>query len=75
MGNGMQMSIFDSIKNGNNQDSVVLKEIQLEDMTGFICKKCEKYYPRVPLIGVCECGGTVLFSSSQGPAEFVITEN
>ena len=65
MGNGKQMSLFDSIK---RQDTV-LEEIPLQEMTGFLCQKCGKYYPRMPLTGICECGGSVLLASSRGPAK------
>lgn len=76
MGNGRQMGILDIIRNGNGKkETKTINEIPIGQMTGFICKKCEKYYPRVPLMGVCECGGRILFSSSQGPAEFALLEN
>ena len=71
MGNGKQMGIFDVL----NRKPEIIREIQMSQMTGFLCKKCEKHYPRVPLMGSCECGGSLLFSSSQGPAEFIVSEN
>lgn len=34
----------------------------LTGLEEFVCKKCNKNYKRMPLCGVCECGGELLFS-------------
>ncbi len=80
LGNGKQMGIFDAIKyaNGNGHgvkysEPEMPKEINIEKMNGFICTKCNKFYPRIPLMGNCDCGGNILFSSPEGPAEWVTT--
>ncbi len=72
MGNGKQMSLFDTLK---KQEKKVHEEITLQQMTGFLCQKCEKYYPRIPLTGICECGGFMVLSSSQGPAKAALTHH
>ena len=34
----------------------------LEDFDGFICKNCNKFYEKIPLVGKClECNGELLF--------------
>jgi DNA polymerase I len=73
MGNGKQMLLLDALRNGAAPKP--LEEIPLESVTGFVCKKCEKYYPRIPLAGMCECGGSVLFSSPLGPAGIAVLKN
>jgi hypothetical protein len=70
LGNGKQMFIFDAIKKQTTKEP--LKEIPISEVTGFICTRCSKYYQRIPLVGVCECGGEVVFSSSQGPVGSVV---
>jgi DNA polymerase I len=34
----------------------------LTGLEEFVCKKCGKNYKKMPLCGVCECGGELLFS-------------
>jgi DNA polymerase Pol2 len=70
LGNGKQMFIFDAIKKQSVPEPA--REIPLADSTGFICRKCNRFYQRIPLVGVCECGGELAFSSPQGIAETVI---
>lgn len=71
LGNGKQTDIM-HILNSHKHEQPALKEIPIDQMNGFICKKCSKFYSRVPLIGSCSCGGSVLFSSTQGQAETVM---
>ncbi len=73
LGNGKQIGILDALRNHRAPETKPIKELSVGEMNGFICSKCNKFYPRVPLIGTCECGGNLLFSSSQGPAEWVVT--
>ncbi len=71
LGNGKQMGIFEAIMNGNGGGTGV-KEIPISEMTGFLCKKCGAHYKRPPLLGACSCGGSLVFSSKKGAADFVI---
>ena len=34
----------------------------LKGWEGFVCKRCNKSYRRMPLSGACECGGELLIS-------------
>ena len=74
LGNGKQTGIMDVLR---AQTAVVkkeeTKEIPKEDVNGFICSRCNRFYPRVPLMGVCECGGKMKFSSASGPAELAVS--
>jgi DNA polymerase I len=70
LGNGKQMFIFDAIKKQSSLEPA--REISLSDSTGFICKRCSKFYSRIPLVGICECGGELAFSSPRGIAETVL---
>jgi len=77
LGNGKQMGLLDVLRNsakqhktGPSQPSQETKEVGISEVTGFMCSKCNRFYPRVPLVGVCECGGGMLFSSSHGPAKW-----
>jgi DNA polymerase I len=70
LGNGKQMFIFDAIKKQSLPEPA--REIPLADSTGFICRKCSRFYLRIPLVGLCECGGELVFSSPQGIAETVV---
>jgi len=80
LGNGKQMGIFEAISNHSRrslekEESAKLaepaKELPIADANGFICTKCSKFYPRVPLVGACECGGEIVFSSPKGIAKKV----
>jgi len=73
LGNGKQMGLLEAI-NGkyNKATESAQKELPVSETSGFICKSCRKFYPRVPLIGSCECGGGFAFSSPKGIAERVI---
>jgi DNA polymerase I len=65
LGKGRQMQLLKAI---NNEKRV--NEALLFDIDGFICNKCNKFYRRPPLVGSCECGGYLLFSSNHGPVEY-----
>jgi DNA polymerase I len=47
------------------------RDLSIEDTSGFICTKCNNFYTRVPLVGMCECGGELAFSSPKGIAQKV----
>jgi DNA polymerase I len=64
LGKGKQISLFGML----NENRKELKEVRIEDVDGLICVKCNKFYKFPPLNGMCDCGGSLLFSSSKGPA-------
>jgi len=68
LGMGKQMGLAEAINNHREKDAPV-PVVDARDVSGFICRTCHKSCRRPPLIGVCECGGSFLFSSSSGPAE------
>ena len=70
LGNGKQMFIFDAIKKQSQLEP--MQEIAVSESTGFMCKRCNRFYSRIPLVGLCECGGELAFSSPQGMAETVV---
>jgi DNA polymerase I len=70
LGNGKQMFIFDAIKKQSAPE--IIKEIPISEVTGFMCKRCNKHYQRIPLVGLCECGGELAFSSPQGMVETAV---
>jgi DNA polymerase I len=69
LGKGKQVDLRGAI-NGmyKKMESKELKEVPMNEVRGFICKKCHKTHSLPPLSGVCECGGPLLFSSANGPA-------
>ena len=34
----------------------------LDGWDGFVCKSCNKAYRRMPIRGICDCGGEMLIS-------------
>ena len=72
LGNGKQMELFEAI-NGIKEEAKKEPErvLQMADASGFICSKCNNFYPRVPLVGTCKCGGELVFSSPKGVAKKV----
>ena len=76
LGKGKQIDLLGAI-NSLNKKTYEVKEVEdipLNEVKGFVCKKCYKTYPLPPLSGVCECGGPLLFSSSKGPAKKIIVQ-
>ncbi|RLI97701.1 MAG: hypothetical protein DRO99_02630 [Candidatus Aenigmatarchaeota archaeon] len=67
LGNGKQMGLMDVLKRGPKKEGA-RKVADISEFNGFTCSKCSKFHSRVPLIGVCECGGSMLFSTSKGAA-------
>lgn len=74
LGNGKQMGIFEAVRAqiGNVTEMGAPKELQFSDTNGFICIKCNKSHTRVPLMGFCDCGGNIAFSSPKGIVETVV---
>ncbi|MEM7819502.1 MAG: DNA polymerase domain-containing protein [Candidatus Aenigmatarchaeota archaeon] len=64
-GSGRQASLGD-IVNGKKREkkniNINHRNTMLEGWEELICEKCNKTYRRMPLRGVCECGGEILFS-------------
>ncbi|MEE9323313.1 MAG: DNA-directed DNA polymerase [Candidatus Aenigmarchaeota archaeon] len=76
LGKGKQVDLLGAI-NGLYKKANEVKEVEevpINEVKGFVCKKCYKTYSIPPLSGVCECGGPLLFSSSMGPAKQVILQ-
>lgn len=74
LGGGRQSSIFD-IMNGSRRrakqeitvsyrkaENKGKNETVLQGFENFVCQKCSKSYRRIPLQGVCECGGDLLIA-------------
>ena len=71
LGNGKQTDIMNILNNHSTKKQEIIKELPVEQMSGFVCSKCSKFYPRTPLVGSCSCGGSFNFSSPKGQAETV----
>ncbi len=74
LGMGKQIGLMD-VLNGNNgngktDDSPV--SVGIDEITGFVCRTCNRPFRRPPLIGRCDCGGSLRFSSKSGPADIAI---
>lgn len=63
LGNGKQMGLMDIFQ---AQGKVEMKK---DEVKGFVCEKCGSFYTHTPLLGVCTCGGRLLFTSPKGQAE------
>ncbi|MCX6815375.1 MAG: ribonuclease H-like domain-containing protein [Candidatus Aenigmarchaeota archaeon] len=63
-GSGHQASLGDLLsgKKRTMKHDIEIEYKKLEGIEEFICKKCNKSYRRIPLSGVCECGGELLMS-------------
>jgi DNA polymerase I len=48
------------------------REAPLSDVTGFVCGECSRLYQTMPLVGRCECGGPLKFSTRNGAVERVL---
>ena len=72
LGNGRQIDIM-HILNSQKPEQSPVKELPIDQLTGFVCERCSRFYPRVPLVGSCSCGGPLVFSSRQGQTACVTT--
>ena len=72
LGNGKQMGILDILKKHANREVKIVKELPFAETSGYMCRKCGSFFPRVPLSGMCRCGGSIDFSSSHGIVEKVL---
>ncbi len=73
LGLGKQIGLAEAINNHHRKQNEAKMTVNLNEVNGILCSKCNKSYKMAPLIGKCDCGGSVLFSSEKGPAETVIT--
>jgi DNA polymerase Pol2 len=71
LGVGKQMLLMDIIRNdAKKRDSSVV----LDTIDGFACVKCDKTFPRAPLIGKCtQCGGELQFYYQDTKSRFFKT--
>jgi DNA polymerase I len=51
-----------AIKRTKNNIVIKTNNTTLTGLEEFVCRKCNKNYRRMPLSGICECGGELLFS-------------
>ena len=58
-GSDKQTSILSIINNKKSKPS----------FRGFICIKCNKEFDRIPLIGICECGGEIKLLTDKGTVD------
>ncbi len=74
LGKGKQVDLLGAINGLYKRANEVkmVEEIPLGEVKGFVCKKCHKTYDLPPFSGMCDCGGSLLFSSSRGPAKNVL---
>jgi DNA polymerase I len=74
LGLGKQMGLTEAINNHRRDPAAPEPlKVAIEDVNGFICRRCHRSFARPPLIGKCECGGSLLFSSERGPADVALT--
>ncbi len=71
LGNGKQMGIMDAFRTHKSRPVSAGPMINVADVKGFVCEKCSTFYQNIPLLGVCSCGGRILFSSKKGTSETV----
>ena len=69
LGMGRQMGLLQAMNHNHKEAAKAPLVVDAADINGFICRKCNRSYRRPPLIGRCECGGSFLFSSPDGPAD------
>ncbi len=73
LGSGRQFSLADVVNGSKKRTKQEIevsyaqreeppREAVLEGCEGFVCKKCQRSHRRIPLQGVCECGGELLIS-------------
>ena len=75
LGNGKQMGLFDVFKEQAFKKAATgtaMKGVHYHEVGGFVCTSCHKDFQRMPLLGVCECGGEIVFSTPHGPAHTVL---
>jgi len=66
LGNGHQTRLGDMLlgrkRTMKHEINIDYSSKTLEGWEEFVCKKCSKSYRRMPLQGICECGGELLIS-------------
>ena len=73
-GQGRQMSISDIIsgkklKMNHDIEIQYKKKKILDDWEKFLCKECGKDFSRMPMKGMCDCGGKLLISNNGNVGE------
>ena len=67
IGMGRQLVLSEAFKSSK------VKEEALKEFEGFVCKKCNMFYRRIPLVGKCvECGDEILFFSNGNKSRFLV---
>ena len=61
-GGGRQITLGEIMKGFVKKHAVVEPDNVIEGWENFVCKKCNKSYRRIPLQGICDCGGEILMS-------------
>ena len=66
-GVGRQLLLTEAMKNNvKKSENSTLTQIE-----GFICKDCDRFYRRIPLIGKCDnCQGEILFYANGNKGKF-----
>ena len=72
MGGGRQVDLMCIINGNPPTGTKYVEEIPVSEMGGFSCESCGRFYERVPLVGVCSCGGSLAFCHKGGTAKFVV---
>jgi DNA polymerase I len=75
-GSGRQASLGDIMsgtkKSRKHAIDLECKKVILEGWEEFMCQKCNKTYRRMPLQGICECGGEILISHNGSVGKKVV---
>lgn len=72
LGKGKQIDLFGAFNGDNGKKPSGPKKIKASEMDGLVCRECGKKYYVPPISGVCDCGGSLLFSSPNGTASTLI---
>jgi len=72
LGSGKQVGLFEVINNHKNVCKDEPEKVgRFSDVKGFVCKSCNMNMGRPPLSGKCGCGGSIRFSTQDGPVSRV----
>ncbi|UCD02879.1 MAG: hypothetical protein JSV63_03810 [Candidatus Aenigmatarchaeota archaeon] len=71
LGLGRQMGLMDAINN-HKKLSPEPKRVNMNEVNGFLCPTCSRQYRMPPLVGKCECGGSLSFSTESGLADIAV---
>jgi DNA polymerase I len=68
LGMGRQMGLMDAINNHKSPQKE-LEKASVKEIDGLLCPTCSRRYRMPPLVGKCECGGSLIFSTPSGTAD------